>query len=437
MLPTGQKGRPLTVSELKEANLLEERELDIAEEMVENGYTCWPKDSVKTRVVSGGLPQGLPHDLDKNVFANNVGQIKKLFSTKIATKINPEVYSSYFPKTFMTPSTHYDPWLYGAVSLTNRLAMESGLDRVTGLGKHTNTSIVEFVHEQCKRYNHPTYFLDDQVCRMIDKTTISETIPLNQISFPMPAMVVSLPKGTFKINSDQGETDVVALGMSVSYSYDHPLKTMSRPRYMEKMRAEILATEELNKSSLHSIPWAEFEESGHKTLNSSFGTLRKSVSMVGVFADATSVVAKYFISDQTIQEALTQHMSDFQLDYQHMNNETLEDCQDQLCRVASFMIKLIVFMSSKNEDWIPENTIAKPAKYKKGKLKSDAKWSANFIGKTYGQNLTNNGYNAPEKDGRKLRYHWRQGHIKGQWYGKNKSQYKTIWVDPYPVNKPI
>ena len=79
----------------------------------------------------------------------------------------------------------------------------------------------------------------------------------------------------------------------------------------------------------------------------------------------------------------------------------------------------------------------KPARYKKGKLKAEEKWGANFIGRAYGEGLRSQGYgNTEDRDGRKQRYHWRQGHFRGVRYGKGRAKYKTVFVEPYCVNPP-
>jgi len=57
-------------------------------------------------------------------------------------------------------------------------------------------------------------------------------------------------------------------------------------------------------------------------------------------------------------------------------------------------------------------------------------WSGFFFDKKF---VVPASSDIDERQGRKQRYHWRQGHFRGQWYGKNRSKYKSVVIDPYPV----
>ena len=369
------------------------------------------------------------------------------------------IYEEYVRKKFSVPSDYYDPRTYSVMELL--LAIGSGVpisgrdgtydpsvargiktnvghkgwdsDQLSGGLMHDNSfneTVVHCSHDQLSRLNYPTYFLDEQTLNMLVKSKLSPSISLIDVPFALPSMLVSLPKGTIKTEGQY------LCSISISKTFEWKRNLSGRYELIESVN-KILQSKEGSWKEVEQTAYADTERDRAK------GEICPCLTIVGVLDGGEAVTVKYPITDDGVINAINKYkhnlhaddltmeriMTDEGIDENKLKSESM-----QVEDVAVLGIKLLCFMSArKNEYSLTGNKIS-DSRYRRGKLMKEALWGANFIGRNYGDALTDKGYGDIDRESRSQRYHWRQGHIRGQWYGKNRSKYKTVVIDPYPVN---
>ena len=102
--------------------------------------------------------------------------------------------------------------------------------------------------------------------------------------------------------------------------------------------------------------------------------------------------------------------------------------------LAKDAIKLVFYMSARQEEWESKSTVNKISKNKKTRGKKI--WNPLYLGRKY-----KNYRKEKEQEvctGKRLRYHWREGYYGVRWIGKRGQQtQKVVWVMPYPVNEDL
>ena len=389
---------------------------------------------------------------------------------KLCKQLPPAITEEFFRKRYAVPATHYDPLFYPQMELMTILSsgMEKTVQTREGewqvkahsegntaskdmawsqyldstdqlrVDPHFNAGIIDSVHRELRRLDYPTYFMDEQTFTMLSNAKMSNAIPLEEIVFPLPSFLISFPRSSKE--KDHLLSDLCVLSITKTFEY----------------RSNEGSWDFFPKSSDYLSeqckPWSELkQELPSMGMSPAKGTMVPTLSVVGVLREGESIVGKFPIGGESVLEMLESHQNAFHADYKLAKRyESAESKDGSLARMelqlrdieelneaVKLAVKIICFMTSRRSEWDTASKIETPAKYKKGKLKREELWSANFIGKAYGDNLREQGYGQQgDKTGRKQRYHWRQAHIKGVWYGKNKSKYKTVLVDAYPVNHP-
>ena len=395
-----------------------------------------------------------------------------------------DVYREFFPKRYAYPRTHYDPRVYALCELSSAEMMErvhygqtSKVDHSprNGIFQHAylqnakrniggtmteegynelfNGTCIDRAHQMLHRLNYPTYFLDSQMFDILERTKVSKDILLEDVVFPMPSMIVMPPRGRLSFKSGSGESSEVC-ALSITKTLEHR-PAPGRQGGVDDVDFRISTAEALESGWL-SKPWSEVPEGANlqdvETVKwaSDKSRLEPVLYILGVLDGGQYSVGRYPLGGATLGgligslntlptvDAATQAYYDKIKEEE--GEEALFKIQDTdragMRGLIEFAGKLVCFMTAKTQDWQGQDRCVREAKYKKGKLQREALWGANYIGHSFAKSLTARGYgNKSDKgDGRTLRYHWRQGHFRGQRYGKNRSKYKTGFIEPYPVN---
>ena len=375
---------------------------------------------------------------------NSIGAISK----KVKANIHRSIYKEFFRKRFQVPSTHHDPRVYSYVELLNHI--DSGKPIATSdavilrsQGKNVksytehyttngvridegfNNEAVEIAHDQLSRTNYPTYFMDDQTTEMLINSKLSDSICMDEISFPLPSMVISLPKGKCILPNG---SELAAFSITKTYEWLDSTKSYMQDKSL---------TDALYGST---ESWSKLKETAYEKSNKSMqdGEIVPAINVVAVHADMEQSVLRFPISNETFTSLMDIYSDQITVTKDHavkMAEENYDiDSEAQTTKyIAQLAIKTLLFMEARKDEYSMSQSKVKEERYRRGKLMNEAIWGANFIGKNYGNSLTEKGYGS-ERVGRTQRYHWRQGHIRGQWYGKGRTKYKTVIIDPYPVN---
>ena len=409
---------------------------------------------------------------------------------KAIKKCMPEKdFTEFFPKRYSYGSDHYDPWVYGLVTLGSAEQMERlhyarNPGTKSGIFQHAyqrsfnsdpersegernslfNGLCLNRAHEMLSKVNYPTYFIDKPMFDVLERTGVSRDLRLEDVEFPIPSMVVMPPKGEFyttdgerrlpehkdKYGNNGGTSldgiEVCALSITKTLEFKSGTSRDGIPE--PDFRLDVGDTVS---SGLANKPWSQIPEGEDLTeWNVTKDKLESVLYIVGALDGGEYVVGRYPLSGMTLGDLIDQSnripvVDDKQKKfYEKVKREQGEDALKEIhnndfngmSRLIEFTGKLICFMSSKPEEWVDKSEVIRPQRIKKGKVKQEAIWSANFIGRSYAQSLADRGYGKDKSDGEGgvLRYHWRKGHFRGQRYGKNRSKYKTVFIEPYPVN---
>ena len=377
---------------------------------------------------------------------NKIGKISK----EIRGNLADVLFQEFFRKRFQVPASHHDPRVYSYVELLNHIdsgkpiATKNGeILKVSGkrgataytesfnshgvfIDEHFNQEAIEVAHTQLSRTNYPTYFLDDQTLSMLNNSKVSHDIPVDEIDFPLPSMIISLPKGSCEVPNG---SELAILSLTKTYEWE--------PNSVHESAENLGSQGGLYKST---ESWSELKKTAYDKINrsSASGEIIPALNVVAVHSDMEQTVIRLPIGDKTFGDLLSVYaktLTTTGAEYQKIidtgRDMALERTTTQF--IAELAMKILLFMQSKKTEYVTQGNKIKEARYRRGKLMNEAIWGANFIGKNYGSVLTEKGYGT-EREGRTLRYHWRQGHIRGQWYGKGRTKYKTVIIDPYPVN---
>lgn len=375
-----------------------------------------------------------------------IGSISKQIKGSLADV----VFQEFFRKRFQVPTTHHDPRVYSYAELCNHLdsgkpiATKDG-DIITicdrkGQKAYTETfssggvsidndfnhDAMDIAHTQLSRTNYPTYFIDDQTMRMLLNSKVSHNIPMDEVSFPLPSMLISLPKGLCTVPNG---SELATISITKTYEWE------TNGIFQEE--GNIDPTGELHKST---ESWSELKKTAYDKINRSSlnGNIIPALNVVAIHSDMEQSVIRFPICNKSFGDLIAFYSKnvvaseELYEDMKKTNRDIdLERATTQY--IAELAIKILLFMESRKDEYSSKGKKIKEARYRRGKLMNEAIWGVNYIGKNYGDVLTKKGYGVP-RVGRTQRYHWRQGHIRGQWYGKGRSKYKTVIIDPYSVN---
>lgn len=291
------------------------------------------------------------------------------------------------PKDYTIPEGYADPQCYV-------ISAFSGCQWFQNLTSSEDTTMAAIYSTVCQliRYSVPTFFVHRELCEALLETDAPEDLTLDEIKFPMPAMLFMLPL----------EFSRKYFGMEVPYftTAQLPAKTyVNCPVILngQPLRRFMIANDK-QFTAITMLMW-EQELPMHYDVHC-----------------PGDVQIKTLINDTDCKffgpEALVNANPE-------VDNRTLN-------RLTNISLNIVLAMTAQ-ADLISRERIIRPAKKKDGKILRRALWKPNFIGEHFRIQYEHTGAQGTH---RSPHAHWRRGCWRNQRHGPRNSLVKRIWIHP-------
>ena len=237
-------------------------------------------------------------------------------------------------------------------------------------------------------YRVPVYFMAEDFVRAVAATELPHDFKLDDLHWPMPAMVLGFPTRFMQ----------EYLGRDVCYVY--------------------AANCDAGDFSVPALP-------GCPTI-----TVPKSKVAWQFYCwhdgNLESFVSSYFRGDRVDETIQNYSYTDYTGIKDEAGIATDKEITD---RLSALMLKLLVILNTRPQ-FVEEGRCVRPQKLKHGRVKHCELWSPNVIGRSYQaiQQVSGGGGTHASPRG-----HWRRGHVRSQPHGPHWSMRKPVWIEPVLV----
>jgi len=320
----------------------------------------------------------------------------------------PSIFDKVYPKRFQIPQSYRSPKLLVSTAFWT-FWKESYPAKVEGnlLEKYYNSEAVDnaipfFVTCALIEKEVPTYFVSKAILQALLNTELPKDFSLNEMPWPMDAMLFVLPEGILK-GSDGEDIKLLAVCKLIK-GKEYSCRGISWDN--DLLNSWIDNASITNKDS-DKIALLALNETGKI-----YGW-QKALDNTDINAAAQPIAEVIDIGKGMGQE----------------KNKTEEEqfVFDNLPK-AAFQIVLAMLACP---EMIEAGILERPEKKHKGKSQC-ALWKPNFFGKAYHKYEMVGPQDEPSHS---MRAHWRRGHFRHQRFGEKRSGVKIIWIFPVFVNK--
>ena len=239
---------------------------------------------------------------------------------------------------------------------------------------------------QVIRYRVPIYFIDQQFVRAVAATDLPHDFALDDLHWPMPAMVVGFPAQFMQ----------EYLGRDVCYVYAANCDAGDYSAPALPGCPTIMVPK--SKVSWQFYSWHD-------------GNLE-------------SFVSSYMRQDR-VDETLSNYAY---TDYTEIKDEAgIATDKEITDRLSALMLKLLVILNTRPQV-VEEGRCVRQQKIKHGRVKHHELWSPNLIGRCYRTIREAQGGTHASP-----RAHWRRGFVRNQPHGPRRSLRKPVWIEPVLV----
>ncbi len=363
---------------------------------------------------------------------------------------HPFIGPEFFPKHFTKTKTHYCP-----------LDASTILFGTTAGKNHTvNKEVASKIHDERKKYNFPVYFVEDELLRMLRITKIKKELKLSAVNWPFDSIYFNFPRRSYAANGFVNGKPVYAMGVFVARTFDiqtleWQLKAKEKGLHTDDNRMYDPEASSAFKEILHAPHFSQKEyDDARKKYESRYGggiTVIESVSFAVPLSDGSMCTMSYPINAESFLDTLNAYQNAYTYEDQQGNvsvpsrlgtdveyilpdGVNIADETALMQELAKDAIKLVFYMSARQEEWESKTTLHKISKDKKTRGKKI--WNPLYLGRKYKNYRQEKEQEAGS--GKRLRYHWREGYYGVRWVGKKGQQtQKVVWVMPYPVNEDL
>lgn len=303
----------------------------------------------------------------------------------------PDFVSLAMPKRYVAPASYPH---FGKVFVTS--AYQNNFLLSMGFDVNPTVNAGYTVFAKLTKYQVPTYYVTENLCEALAVTSPPADMLLDDIKWPMPAMVFMLP-----------------------IDFCH--------RFFGRQ--------------VNFISAARFE--ANEIVESPGMTALGKMQSVELVSASPQVILYYesvepesnLVSNYNSNSPVTRKIGEIVHDDVVYNGEIIDPAQQPFNpkedkefanRVFMFVIKLLLVMTAR-QSYVEAGECVRTEKWKKSGKVRDALWAPNYIGRTYKvqrEGTTPTGTHASP------RLHWRRGHIRHQPYGEGRSLMRVIWIEP-------
>ena len=241
---------------------------------------------------------------------------------------------------------------------------------------------------QVIRYRVPIYYIDEEFVRAVAATDLPHDLTLEDLHWPMPALVVGFPARLMQ----------EYLGRDVCYVY--------------------AANCGAGDYSLPALP-------GCPTI-----TVPKPKVAWQFYCwqdgNLETFVSSYMRQDRVDETISNYAYTDYTEIKDHAGIATDKEVTD---RLSALMLKLLVILNTRPQ-FVEEGRCVRPQKIKHGRVKHCELWSPNVIGRGYRTVREDRGGGGTHAS---PRAHWRRGFVRNQPHGPHRSMRKPVWIQPVLV----
>ncbi len=267
------------------------------------------------------------------------------------------------------------------------LLRNRALREATGLPQVPTEVAAHVIAYQVIRHRVPVYFIDEAFVRAVAATDLPHDFTLDDLHWPMPAMVVRFPARFMQ----------EYLGRDVCYVY------------AANCDAGDYSAPALPGCPAITVPKSKVAWQFYSWQN---GNLE-------------SFVSSYFRQDR-VDETIQNYCY---TDYTGIKDEAgIASDKEITDRLSALMLKLLVILNTRPQ-LVESGRCVRPQKIKHGRVKHCELWSPNLIGRCYRTIREGPGGGTHASP----RVHWRRGHVRSQPHGPHWSLRKPVWVEPVLV----
>jgi len=301
----------------------------------------------------------------------------------------PAFLHTAMPKRYNAPGNYPN---FGKVFVPS--AYQNAFLNTAGYGTNETVNSGYTVFAKLAQYQVPVYYVAVGLCDALSATAPPNELMLDDIKWPMPAMVFMLPT-----------------------AFSH--KFFGR--------------------QVNFISAARF--TAGEDIPSPGEILTGKMQTVGVDSPCDQIIIYYeavepkngLVSNYNSNSPVTRRVGDVFFDDIKYNGEIwspeqMFDVQEDGAfanRVFMFVVKMLLVMTAR-QSYVETGVEQRPAKMKHGRLR-DALWSPNYIGRAYKAKSEDGGAGGTHAS---PRLHWRRGHIRNQPHGTGRLLTKVIWLEP-------
>ena len=289
------------------------------------------------------------------------------------------------PRRILTPPGYHSPKCVSAGLFV--LLGSRGVRAARGLPYIPTEIAGHVVAYQVIRYRVPIYFIEEQFIRAVAATDLPHDFTLDDLHWPMPAMVVGFPARFMR----------EYLGRDVCYVY------------AANCGAGDYAVSELPGCPRITVPKSKVAWQFYCWQD---GNLES------------------FVSSYMRQDRVDETISNYAYtDYTEIKDEAgIATDKEVTDRLSALMLKLLVILNTRPQ-LVETGRCVRPQKIKHGRVKHCELWSPNLIGRCYRTIREDQGGGTHASP----RAHWRRGFVRNQPHGPHRSMRKPVWIQPVLV----